>query len=70
MVQGPEGLAGRHEEDVLVIDLPGGLEGFSKTEMPSQDRERTRTQLNAAIFARLSFIPIDAGNPCFVDWPP
>jgi hypothetical protein len=34
MVQTPEGLAGLHEEDVLVIDLPSGLECCSKTEVP------------------------------------
>jgi len=35
MVQRPEGLAGLHEEDVLVIDIPDGRERFSKTEMSS-----------------------------------
>jgi hypothetical protein len=67
MVQSPEGLAGLHEENVLVIDLPGDLEGFSKTEMPSQNGQRARTQLNAGIFARLRFIPVDAGDSRFVD---
>jgi hypothetical protein len=67
MVQGPEGLAGLHEEHVLVIDPPGGLKGFSKTEMPSENGQRARTQLNAAIFAGLRFIPIDAGDSRFVD---
>jgi hypothetical protein len=50
-----------------VIDFPRGQEGFSKTEMPSQNGQRTRTQLYAAIFARLRFIPIDAGDSRFVD---
>ena len=67
MMQRPEGLAGLHEEDMLVIDFPGGHEGFSKTEMPSQHGQRTSTQLYAAIFARLRFIPIDAGYSRFVD---
>jgi len=67
MVQSPEGLAGLHEEDVVVIDLPGDLQGFSKTEMPSQNGQRAGTQLNAAIFARLRFIPIDAGDSRFAD---
>jgi hypothetical protein len=35
VVQSPEGLAGLHEENVVVIDLSGGREGFSKTKMPS-----------------------------------
>ena len=67
MVQGPERLAGLHEEDVLVIDLPGGLKRCSKTEVPSLNGQRARTQLNAAIFACLRFIAIDAGDSRFVD---
>jgi hypothetical protein len=67
MVQRPEGLAGLHEENVLVIDLPGGHEGFSETKLPSQNGQRTRAQLNAAIFACLRFIAIDAGDSRFVD---
>jgi hypothetical protein len=35
MLQRAEGLAGLHEENVVVIDLSGGREGFSKTKMPS-----------------------------------
>src|SRR5882757_2110329 len=67
MVQRPEGLAGLHEENVLVIELPGGGKGFSMTEMSSQDGQRARTQINAAIFARLCFIPIDARDSRLVD---
>jgi hypothetical protein len=67
MVQRPEGLASLRKEDVLVIDLPGGGKGFSKTEMPSQNGQCARTQLNAAILARLRFIPIDARDSGFVD---
>jgi len=67
MVQGPKGLSRLREEDVLVIDLPGGHEGFSKTELPSQNGQRARAQLNPTILARLRLIPIDAGHPCFVD---
>jgi hypothetical protein len=44
MVQRPEGLAGlHHEEDVLVIDVPGGFKRCSKTEVPSQNGQRART---------------------------
>jgi hypothetical protein len=67
MVQRPGGLAGLHKEDVLVIDHSGGREGFSKTEMPSQNGQRPRTQLNTAIFARFPFVPIDAGDSRFFD---
>jgi hypothetical protein len=67
MMQRPEGLAGLHEEDMLVIDFPGGHEGFSKTEVPSENGQRARTQLNAAILTRLRFIPINAGDSGLVD---
>ena len=67
MVQRPEGFAGLQKEDMLVIDLPGGGKGFSKTEMPSQDGHRARTQLNAAIFAGFGLISVNAGDSGFVD---
>jgi hypothetical protein len=67
MVQRPEGLAGLHEEDVLVIDLPGGHEGGSKTQMPSENGQRARTQLDAAILAGFSLVPVNAADSCFVD---
>jgi hypothetical protein len=31
-----DGLAGLQEKDVIVIDLPGGLEACSKKKLPSQ----------------------------------
>jgi hypothetical protein len=67
MVQRPEGLTRLQEEDVLVIDLPGGLKRFAKTEVPSQDGQRARTQMHAAIFAGFGLVPIDARDSGFVD---
>jgi hypothetical protein len=67
MVQTPEQRACLQEEDVIVIDLPGGLERCSKAKMSSQHGQRTRTQLNTAIFARLGLIPVDARDSRFVN---
>jgi hypothetical protein len=67
MVQRPERPAGLQEEDVPVVDLPGGLEGLSKTEMPSQHGQCSRTQMHAAIFTGFGLIPVDAGDSGFVD---
>lgn len=67
MLKRPKGCAGLQAEDVLVIDLSGGLEGCSKMQMPSQNGQCARTQLHAAVFARLGLVPIDAGDSGFVD---
>jgi len=67
MVQRPQGPAGLQEEDVLVVDLPGVVEGLSKSEMPSENGQSARAQLNATIFARFGLVPVDAGDSSFVD---
>ena len=61
MVQRPERLAGVREKNVLVIDVPGCREGFSKTGLPSQNGQRARAQMNPAIVASPRLIRIDAG---------
>ena len=62
-----EGLATFAEEQPLVFDLSHCPEACSQPEMPPQNGQRTRTELDAPVIARFGLAPIDAGHSGFVD---
>ena len=66
-MQTSDGIAGLQEEDMIVIDFPDRIEACSKEKLSSQNRKRTRTQLNAPIFTGLGLTPIHSRDSRFVD---
>jgi hypothetical protein len=66
-LQTPHRLAGLQKEDVIVIDLPGGLELCAKTKLPFQNQEGTGAQLDATVVSGLCIVSVHSRDPRLVD---
>ena len=61
------GRTGILEEDMVVVDLPGGLQARAQVKVSCQNGKRPRAEFDASIFAGLGLAPIDAMDSSLVD---
>src|SRR5262245_37997655 len=55
------------EEDLVVVDLPSGLQVRTQAKLSCQNSKRPRAEFDASIFPRLGLAPIDAMHASLVD---